>query len=174
MDKKIYKSQVLELFFDKPEESLHIREIARQIKKNPNTVLKDANILAKEGLLLKRATRAVVEIRANNESELFIRLKRLSNLRKIYLSGISDELNKEYGAPKAIILFGSYSRGEDTAKSDVDIAIITKLELKFNCGKYENIFKRKIQIHEIDLKKVSKEFIMNLANGIILKGYLDI
>lgn len=174
MDKKIYNSVVLELFFDKPEESLHIREIARQIKKNPNTALKDANILVKEGLLLKRATKAVVEIRANRDSELFIRLKKLSNFRKIYLSGIIDELNKEYGAPKAIALFGSYSKGEDTARSDVDIAIITKQHIKFDSSRYESVFRRKIQLHEIDLKKVSKEFITNLANGIILRGYLDI
>jgi predicted nucleotidyltransferase len=174
MNKKIYESLVLELFFDDPEGAFHIREIARQIRKHPNTVLKDANLLVKEGLLLKRVTRAVVEIKANRESELFTCLKRLSNLRKVYLSGIIDAIQKEYGAPKAIVLFGSYSRGEDTKRSDVDIAVITTRELHLDWSGYRDTFKRAIQVHEIDLQKVGKSFITNLANGIVLKGYLDI
>ena len=174
MNKKIYKNPLLTFFFDDPEGGFHLREIARQTGLHPNTVLRDVNLLAREGLLVKRATRAVVEVRANRESELFYRLKRISNLRNVYLSGLVDELLKEYGAPEAIILFGSYGRGEDTRRSDIDIAVITRRELHFDQKKYRQLLKRDIQIHEINLKKVSKNFITNLANGIILKGYLTL
>jgi len=174
MNTELYTSQVLEFFFDDPEGAFHIREIARQIKRHPNTVLKEVNLLAKEGLLMKRATRAVVEVRANRDSELFIRLKRLSNLKKTYLSGMVDVLYKEYGAPEAIVLFGSYSRGEDVAKSDIDLAIVTKKGQTIDVDKYENMFKRHVQVHLIDLQRAGKGFLTNLANGIVLKGYLHL
>ncbi len=173
MTKKVYNSPILQLFFDYPETGFHIREIARQIEKHPNTVLKDVHLLEKEGLLHIKATRAIVQVTANRDSKLFIRLKRISNLRAIYLSGIVDFLHKEYGAPKAIILFGSYSRGEDTKRSDIDIAIITSHNISTKLTKYESSLKRTIQLHKIDLKKASKEFTTNLANGIVLEGYLD-
>lgn len=174
MYKKIYNSGVLELFFDNPEDALHIREIARQTKLHPNTVLRDIGLLVKEGLLIKRETRAVTEVRANRDSELFYRLKKLYNLRKLYLSEFVDFLYKEYAAPEVIVLFGSYSRGEDTKKSDVDIAIVTKKQLSLDLGKFRELLKRDIQLHEISLEKVSKNFKANLANGIVLKGYLNI
>lgn len=123
---------------------------------------------------MKRATRAVVEVRANRDSELFIRLKRLSNLKKTYLSGMVDVLYKEYGAPEAIVLFGSYSRGEDVAKSDIDLAIVTKKGQTIDVDKYEKMFKRHVQVHLIDLQRAGKGFLTNLANGIVLKGYLHL
>ena len=174
MNKKIYDSKVLQLFFDDPEGVYHIREISRQIKLHPNTVLRDVNLLEKEGLLIKHATRAVVEVRVNREKSTFITLKRLNNLRSLYLSGLVEHLNKEYVAPDAIILFGSYSRGEDTRTSDIDIAIITKRKMSLELSKYVALLKREIQILDTDLQRSNKNFRTTLANGIILKGYLNI
>lgn len=174
MNKKVYESRALQLFFDDPEGVYHIREIARQTKLHPNMVLRDVALLKKEGLLITRETRAVVEVRANRENPLFIALKRINNIRALYLLGLVDEINKAYSAPEAIVLFGSYSRGEDTKKSDVDIAVITKRQISFNTIKYSRMLKREIQILETDLQTASKDFITNLANGIILKGYLNL
>lgn len=174
MNKNIYNSKVLELFFDYPEESLHIREIARRTKLHPNTVLYETNVLVRERLLIKRITRAIVEVTAQRENPLFYYLKRLYNLRQLYLSGFVDFLYKEYTAPEALVLFGSYSRGEDIQRSDIDIAIITKRTLNLDVRSYEKILKHTIQLHEIDLQKVGKNFITNLANGIVLKGYMNI
>src|SRR3989344_3349665 len=120
MDKKIYNSLGLQLFFDDPEAYVHIREIALQTRLHPNTVLRAVQMLVKELLLLTRKTKAVLEVRGNRDNPLFTQLKRLSNFRRIMLSGIVEFLNDAYGAPEAILLFGSYSRGEDTKKSDID------------------------------------------------------
>ena len=174
MDKKIYASLVLQLFFDDPEACMHIREIARQTRLHPNTVLRDVLLLAKESLLLTRKTKAVLEVRGNRDNPLFTQLKRLSNFRRIMLSGVVEFLNDAYGAPEAILLFGSYSRGEDTKKSDIDLAVVTTREQHLNLSKFESILKRSIHIIEIDLSKVSKNLLTSLANSIILKGYLAI
>lgn len=174
LNKKVYGSQVLELFFSDPEGRLHIREIARQTGLHPNTVLRDVQLLVKEHLLRTKKTKAVLEVTANRDNPLFVQLKRLSNLNHIVLSGLIEHLNEVYGAPEAIILFGSYSRGEDTAKSDIDLAIITKREQRPDLSKFETLLKRHIQLIEIDLKTVGKNLLTNLANGIVLKGYLAI
>ena len=172
MNKKIYNSRVLELFFEDPEGRVYIREIARQTGLHPNTVLRDVQMLVKESLLRAKKTKAVLEITANRDNPLFLQLKRLSNLSRIVLSGVVEYLNDVYGAPEAIILFGSYGRGEDTRKSDIDIAIVTKREKRPDLAKFETLLKRRIQLIEIDLKTVGKNLLTNVANGIVLKGYL--
>ena len=83
-------------------------------------------------------------------------------------------MEEQYGHPEAIILFGSYSRGEDTETSDIDLAVATTKKLSLNLTLYEKKLKRKISIHEITLEKVSEEFLNNLANGLVITGYLKI
>ena len=172
MNKKVYDSPVLELFFNDSEARLHIREIARQTGLHPNTVLRDAKMLSKEALLTMRRTRAVLEVNANIDNPRFTQLKRLHNLKCIILSGLVEFLNVEYSAPQAIILFGSYSRGEDVSKSDIDIAIVTQRRMALEFTRFEKLLMRHIQITEVDLKKIGKNLLANLANGIVLKGYL--
>ena len=167
-------NKILELFFDNPDGKFHIREIARRTNLHPNTVLKEVKALEKDTLLIVQKTRAVKEVRVNKDNELFFVLKKIRNLSCLYLSGLVDNLNKEYNYPEAIVLFGSYSRGEDTGKSDIDIAIITQNELELDLRKFEKTLGRKIQVHEINLNKVGKTFVTTLVNGIVLKGYLNI
>ncbi|MBI4145687.1 nucleotidyltransferase domain-containing protein [Candidatus Woesearchaeota archaeon] len=166
--------ETLDLFFDDPEGSYHVREIARRTGIHPNTTLRDVKTLAKEGLLLVRRTKAVLEARANPQSERFSTLKRLRNLGRLQDSGLVEFLHKEYSAPEAIILFGSYSRGEDTKRSDIDIAIVTKRKIAHSLPRFERALGRRIQLHEIELDRVSKEFLTSLANGIVLRGYLTL
>jgi len=41
-------------------------------------------------------------------------------------SGLIALLKDKYEEPEAIVVFGSYARGEDTSESDIDIAVVTK------------------------------------------------
>lgn len=57
-------------------------------------------------------------------------------------------------APKMIGIFGSYARGENTAKSDLDILVEFPLERTvtyFDILELEAILKRKLKIRKIDL-----------------------
>jgi len=136
------------------------------------TILSSTNLLSKEGLVIKEKGKVVTSIKANVENINFTRLKRIYNIERLYSSGLPDFLSKELNIPKAIICFGSYSRGEDTEKSDIDIAIIGVKEKKVSLDKFEKILKRSISLHFIDLKKTSEEFKSNLYNGIVLDGAL--
>ncbi|MBI2135546.1 nucleotidyltransferase domain-containing protein [Candidatus Woesearchaeota archaeon] len=101
-------------------------------------------------------------------------MKRLYNTYSLYESRLIEELKHFYEQPEAIILFGSYEKGTDNEKSDIDIAVITNKQKLPELTRFEKKLKRKIDILTIDLKSASKEFKNSLANGIVLEGYLEL
>ena len=162
--------KVLEIFFENPSREFHLRELSRLLKLSMPTIISTTDILSKEKLIIKIKGKVLTKVLANREDANFARYKRLHNLEKIYFSGIVDYLSNAYNNPKNIILFGSFSRGDDIESSDIDIAITTNKKLDLDLTKYERISKKRINIHEVDLDKISSEFKANLANGIVLEG----
>ena len=67
-------------------------------------------------------------------------------------------------------MFGSYSRGEDTTNSDIDIAIINRKNKSTNNKKYEEQLERNININFYKQNKIHKHLQENIYNGIILAG----
>ena len=166
-------SIVLDVFFDNPTKEVHARELSRNTGLSIFSVLEAIKKLSKEGLISVNKKGNMKIVKASNSS-VFVRKKRVKNLEKIYDSDLIDYVSEMYNKPEAIILFGSYSRGDDIETSDIDIAIITKKHKDHKNGleRFERILSRKISVHEIDIKKISKEFHNNLINGIVLEGAL--
>ena len=165
--------RVAKLFFDYPEREFHIRELARLTKLSPPGILKIIKKLSKEGLVLIDKGKLTKNVRASR-TNIFLAKKRAYNMDSIFSVGLVDLLREKYEEPEAIVLFGSYSKGEDISKSDIDIAIITKKSINIYLEKFEKALNRKINIYEIIIKDSDKEFLNNLANGIVLYGYLKI
>ncbi len=161
---------VLEVFFRNPNIEYHLRELSRKLKLSMPTIILATDKLSKEGLIIKTRGKVLTTVKADREKAKFIRHKRLYNLEEIYDSGIIEYLTETYNYPRCIILFGSYSRGDDIESSDIDIAIMTNKRLELNLEKYDKILERHINIHEISLNKISAEFKANLWNGIVLEG----
>ena len=94
-------------------------------------------------------------------------------------------LNQYFGNPKAIILFGSFRKGEDFSTSDIDIAVESDvseatelenykvIELK-ELGEFEKSVDKKIQLHLFNRKNVDAHVFNNIANGIVLSGFLEV
>ena len=169
MFKKNSRDQLLGLFYTYPTQKFHVREIARLIKLSPATVLKFISELEKANFVHREETIALTQVWANLENEQFQRNKRIFNLQQIEDSGLVDYLIKEYNHP-TLVLFGSYARGEDLEKSDIDIAILTHKHKTLMLDKFKEKMKRKINVHELTLEKVSEEFKKSLYNGIVLAG----
>ena len=174
MIEKTNTNKILELFADYPTKEFHIREIERILKISVPTVISSIEKLKKRNMILVEKSKALTKLRANIEKPEFISLKRIINLSKLYESGIINYLIEKYNYPEAIVLFGSYSLGEDIEKSDIDIAVITDKHIDLELDIYEKKNNRQISIHEINLSRISKEFLTNLCNGIVLYGYLTI
>ncbi len=170
MIEKSTKVKVLEFFFRNPSKETHLRELSRLLKLSMPTIISATDDLAKENLINKIKSGFITKVHSNRESVRFIRKKRIYNMAMIFESGIIEHLIEVYNHPKSIILFGSFSRGDDIEKSDIDITVITKKKADFDSSKYEKFLGRTISIYEIDLNDVSKEFKLNLMNGIVLEG----
>lgn len=169
------KIRILKLFFEGPNERLHLREVARRGGLSATGAMKILRGLEKEGLVEKERTKVTVVYTGNYENEKFMALKRSLNLYSLYSCGLVLALVDFYKIPDVVILFGSYAKGEDTRESDIDIAIMTDVNEYPQLDTYEAYLKRKISLHLIEnTKNEEKGFINSLANGIVLYGYLEV
>jgi predicted nucleotidyltransferase len=181
LDKESYdinddnRIKILKLFFNGPNTRLHVREVARRSNLTPRGAQNILRSLKNEGLLDNESTDIVNNYWGNYNNQKFIGLKRALNLYSLYSTRLISTLESYYKNPKCVVLFGSYSRGEDTGESDIDIAIITSRKDLPDTGKFEDALKRKISIHLIkNVKEETSNFTNALANGIILSGYLEV
>ncbi len=173
-------TKILEKIFERPEYHFHIRELAKETNLHPNTVISITNKLEKEGIVKKNKRKVVVEVYCDVESQIYKRKKQVFNLNSLYSSGLIDFLIDFFNMPRAIVLIGSFLRGEDFSKSDIDIAVILNKKEKQDLPdlrKYEKLLKRNIHLLVFDQKNlaldISREFLNNLINGFILYGYLE-
>ena len=165
------KDKIIKELYAEPEKWKHIREIARKSKVSPNSVRSYLTKEKKKGTISIKKQANMLTCRANIDNEAYKTQKRLYNLAKIYESGIIKHLDDFY-KPKAVVLFGSYNRGEDISTSDIDIAVITPIKKRPDLTKYKKLLKRNIELSLFTYKEISEEFFNNLINGTVLKGFL--
>ena len=168
------------MFLEDMIKEFHVRELARLTKMSPTTISNHLNNLKKKRLILYRKERGHSLFKANIKSEEFRQLKINYNINKIIKSGLIGCLEDKLNHPEAIILFGSFRKGEDIERSDVDIAIITPIKDAPNVDKFEKILHHEISLflfsrEKIDKMKVkNKELLNNLVNGITLRGFWEL
>jgi len=170
------QQEILRLLFVKAGTSLNQRQISKILEVTPPAVMKALPALEKENLIKiqqdKETKRWSIEL--NRDHHKIMQLKRADNLKQIYESGLADFLEKEF-AGATIILFGSYSRGEDLINSDMDIAVIGRKDKLINTANYEKLLERTININFYDsFKKIHKHLKENLCNGIMLTGGVEL
>ena len=150
------------------------REIAKILRVSPTAVSNSLKSLKNNNLINFEKTKTINFISLNNSNKRATELKRVENLKNIYISGFSDFLEKELPGG-TIILFGSYSRGEDVNTSDIDIAVIERKEKTLKLNEYENILKRKINLNFYNsLKEINRNLRNNILNGILLQGSIEL
>ena len=165
--------RIMRLFFESPEKKFHIRQIARLAGISSTGAIKIVKRLKRAGLLKSKKERMVEMVEANFEGR-FQHIKRAYNLISAYDTGLVKALREFYEEPQAIVLFGSYCQGTDISKSDIDLAVVTKLEKLPELHQFEKRLNRKIRLLPIALDKATPEFKNTLSNGIVLSGYLEV
>lgn len=162
--------RVAEVFFKEPTQIHFVREISRKIKLATTSVNNYVLDLKKEELILGKKSKPFDGLIANRDNEKFLYYKRAYNLYSLF-----ELRRKIIGeiAPKAIVLFGSYQRGEDIETSDIDLLVMTKIVKKINLEKYEKELNRKVHLtFSENLDKLDKNIKENIKNGVILYGGL--
>ncbi|MBI5752542.1 MAG: nucleotidyltransferase domain-containing protein [Hydrogenophilales bacterium] len=122
-----YRQRVLGLLLLNPEQSYHVREIARLTNTAAGTLHKELARLAEAGLLVRNKTGNQVRYSANRDCPVFEELA--SILRKT--SGLVDVLAEALSPVKSMVnlvfVFGSLARGEQQPGSDVDVMLVGSL-----------------------------------------------
>lgn len=148
------------------------RTLAAKLGVTPAAVSRALPLLQKDNLVAIKGhgKMNLKEIELNRENRKAIQLKRVENLRQLYLSGCADFLAEMY-AGCTIVVFGSYASGEDTVKSDIDIAVIGAKEKRIDLSPYQERLERPLRLmHLGSMAGLSKEFKESLCNGIVLEG----
>jgi len=166
--------KVASVFFDKPDNYFELIKISKEIRlahtsvKNHLETLIKMNIIKRENILGIKKNYYV----ANRDNFNFINYKKIYNLDILNKSGLIKYISDKF-MPSCIILFGSFSRGEDINSSDIDIFIECS-EKNVDLTKYEKILNRRIELHfKKNFKSYSSELKNNILNGLTLYGFLE-
>jgi len=168
--------KILNVFFDDPLKKFGLKEISRVSKIAHTSVKNELKKLIRGGLIKKE-----IEIKGkrkfpvyfSNVNEQFTILKKISNEYLIRQSGLIEYLKKNI-MPDLIVLFGSFSQGEDIKDSDIDLFIGSKPK-EIDLVKFEKMLGHKINlIFKQDINLLKKEFLNNILNGTLLYGVIKI
>jgi predicted nucleotidyltransferase len=169
MFKDYNKYRVLKIFLYNSTESFRLRELSRKVGLAPLSISNYLREFEKEEVIKSYNKDKIKFYIAQRDSRNFSRYQKLSVQYELYESGIIDGLWDELH-PEAIILYGSYAKGEAIDTSDIDIFIICK-EKTIALEEYEKKIGKKIHLMFQVGDKISKELKNNLVNGIVMKGY---
>ena len=193
MTKQLKKIELVELneayrkvmywFFSFPNSEQGLNNLASDLKISKTTAKRVVEDLIKEGFLNKKIYGKAWRITCNLDHDYNKSQKIPFNLSMIYgayFNGIRDDIAQKIGNANAILLFGSYRKGDDTEKSDVDIAIevagneevqVISLGQITELGFRKNV---QVNLHVFSRNKIDINLFSNIANGIVLEGFLEV
>jgi predicted nucleotidyltransferase len=170
------QSEIFRFLCIKTRQSFSLRKIAKELDVSPTAISKSIKLLEKEKLVIKEKKTDMNQfsVTLNKQNRNIFNLKRIENLKLLYESNLIKELQEKFMG-STIVLFGSYSKGEDTIDSDIDIAIIESKEKKINLIQYEKYLERQINLQFYSsFSKIHRKLRANILNGIILSGSLKL
>ncbi len=172
--------KILYWFFAFPTKEMSLSDLSKETgvsKSTANTMVAE---LEKQGFLKKEVLGRTWRISCNQQHRYNLGIKVPYHLSLIYELGILNALYQIIPNPRAVILFGSYRKGDDTEKSDIDIAVEVlgneDLQIK-PLGTLQQIGYRKnipVNLHIFSRNKIDHNLFANIANGIILSGFLEV
>lgn len=174
------KNKILGILFKYPEKEFSLSDLAKEAGVSKANIGNILNEFQDAGLITIEKLSKIWRIRSNQTNLLFIGNKIIYNLGLVYRSGLIEFLVEHFKNPKAIVLFGSFRKGEDLSNSDIDIAIESN-EIKDykttwlkELVEFEKIIGRRMQIHIFNRNKIDENLFNNIANGILLWGFLEV
>ncbi|MBI4021282.1 MAG: nucleotidyltransferase domain-containing protein [Candidatus Aenigmarchaeota archaeon] len=180
MSKKIDAMTLLDPFLAEPNRTFNVREMARLTRLNPTTCSRYLTSLRKQGFLVRKKERNLILYAADTESHAYRDFKIYRNIRRIRASGLLQHLEDALNYPEAVILFGSYAKGENAARSDIDLFILSESGKRLDLDAFERKLGASIQVfmhtrQELEILKVkNKELLNNILNGIVLLGFVEV
>lgn len=170
------QQEILRFLFMNAGKAFNARGLAMPLRVSQPAVSKALPLLEKRGFIKvmkdKRSKRLSIDLK--RENPLVIGMKRADNIRQIYESGLAEFLEEKFPG-RAVILFGSFSRGEDTYNSDIDIAVIGTKDKDINLRDFKKKFGKEIRINFYrSFRDIDKDLKNNILGGILLSGWVEL
>ena len=115
--------KVLRWFFSFPDREIGLNDLSEALRVSKTTAKKVVLQLVEEGFLNKEILGKIWRISCNQNHDYNFTYKISWNLTLVLESFILKAVHDILRNPKAVILFGSYRKGDDNEKSDIDIAV---------------------------------------------------
>jgi predicted nucleotidyltransferase len=119
-----YRRQVLALLLMRPNDSVHVRELARLTGVPAGSLHRELRLLSDAGLLSREPAGNQVRYRANREAPLFPELAAIFRKTLGLADRIAEALAPMTRRVEAAFVFGSVARGEENGASDVDLFVV--------------------------------------------------
>ncbi len=118
------KRSLLALFFLSPEKEYYLREMAREIKQQPNLVSSELRKLEQSGLIKSRRKGNAIYYQVNKESPIYSELKSIITKAYAFYGVLKKMLLTYTSMIKFAFIYGSFARGEERQGSDIDLMVI--------------------------------------------------
>lgn len=119
-----YRKRILGLLLLHPEETYHVRELARLTNTSAGTLHKELSKLSDAGILQSKKVGNQQRYSANVQCPIFEELASIFRKTSGLADVIANALSSMKSHIKFAIVFGSLARGEEQANSDVDVMVI--------------------------------------------------
>ena len=140
------------------------------------TVKRALDLLVKDRLIRRDEFKNQILYKGNLESSAFKHLKVAYNLAWLEEKGIVDHLKENLAGLSSLVLYGSFAKGENDEKSDIDILAISSSAKKRDIGLMD-MLGREISLTVLkpaewkEQAKKNKAFYMDIiTEGIVLFG----
>jgi len=148
---KFTKNQtlVMEIFFNNPEKSYYLRELAKILGKQPGVFQKDINALVAKNILLSERVANSRFFKLNKEYALYSEIKSIF-FKTVGAQGQLKDVLSKIKNIKLAFIFGSFASKSEDSLSDIDLMIIgnpKEEELIPEIIKIENKIDREINYH---------------------------
>jgi len=157
-------------------ENFNARGLAVPLGVSQPAVAKALPLLEKQGFIRvskdRKSKRLSIEL--NRENPIVVGMKRADNIRQLYESGLAEFLKESFPG-STVIIFGSFAKGEDTGKSDIDVAIIGAKPKAVDLSEFEKKFMKEIRIDFYkSFKEINAELRNNILGGLLLSGWIEL
>jgi predicted nucleotidyltransferase len=123
------QQRVLALIFGQPERSFYTSEIKRNVNSRTGAVERELSRLQRSGLVSIERIGNQKHYRANSQSPIFAELHSLVIKTVALTEPLRKSLEPYSDKIKAAFVYGSVAKGMDTARSDIDLLVIGRVEL---------------------------------------------
>lgn len=143
-----------------PHTPFSVRGLAKEAGLSPGAAGTALEYLRKKGIVSLKTIGRTYQYKAGLDSPLCRQWKILFNLDKITDSKIVEELVKRIPTIQSVLLYGSFAKGTNDEKSDIDLLVIVRHPTKTDLG-FVNRLKKEANLSVLSLNEWRKKAVQN-------------